>query len=109
MGPRVGWGEGLSGGTFAYPVGEHRPACRRKWSSSFPARRPARGSLRPIGCQSRGNQRQKNFVVHRDGVPSRFGAARARRGGGGALDYVLQRPVMLDEIEIGGRDRPQGN
>ena len=49
-----------------------------------------------------GQERHKNFVMAGDGVASGFVAARC---GGGTADHILQRAIVLEEIEIGGGDR----
>src|SRR6185295_12196417 len=60
------------------------------------------------GCECRGYQRQQDFMMAGDGVPSRFATLLARCGGGRALHYILQRSVVLHEIEIRSRDRAEG-
>src|SRR5690348_3049757 len=66
---------------------------------------------RLIGFDERGGEEwQEYFVMARNGVASGFfGGVRIFGGRRGALDDVLQRAVMLEKIEIGGRDGTKRN
>ena len=84
------------------------------WRPALTVRRLGRSGVlvirgRFIGFDKSGSeQRQKNFVMAGNGVTARFFgfgfAIFAGRAGGGALDDVLQRAIVLEEIEIGRGD-----
>src|SRR6266404_5869478 len=96
-----------------YPVREvavpwNRAECHRRGSSSF-VRFFVRRRSRPAACQSRGYQRKEQFVMASDGIAPRPLSFAAMRGSGGTLNYILQRTVVLNKVEVGGGDRAKRN
>src|SRR6266404_168293 len=84
--------------------------CRRKGSSLSFARRSGAALCRFAGPAVRergGDERQKQFMVSRNGKAAGNICVLAGCGGRWALHYILQRTVVLNEIEVCRGDWPQ--
>src|SRR6266568_1690156 len=60
--------------------------------------------LRPSRRQSRGNERQHQFVMPRNRKAVGLRSFVVAGGGRGTLHYILQRAVVLNKVEVGCGD-----
>src|SRR5258708_23364815 len=86
----------------------NRAECHRRGSSGF-VRFFVRRRSRPAAGQSSGYQRKEQFVMASDGIAPRPLSFAAMRGSGGTLNYILQRTVVLNKVEVGGGDGAKRN